>query len=267
LSANEWDDRKVQTHTAFPYWIEEADRTREAHTYVEIRPDEFNSRAYFHLVNARLQVDADPKTRSQIVLRHPWGRDIEGDRSMIFTAWIDNMVFLSAYGSVYRFSGYMVDPLWYVDATPFDGVERADDTDDFSANYGYPYQPNPVDWKGGPTRVFIEVHHSGGEGFEGELKLRKAKMLEAKEELRASQEERKAKQVAHYAEFREESLAEARKTGRLGQCVSCGGDIYGHKYKGSGNIEWYHVGTHKRECFEKSPEAQPLDAAQVGAVD
>lgn len=98
--------------------------------------------------NLLLQYKSDRDGR--LYVKHPFACDDEGDRSYTVDSHVSHVSLHAAQAGTFTFNAVLRDFMAYDPSSPspFDGLEEKDTTDDYAANYGYPFQPPTVDFDG-----------------------------------------------------------------------------------------------------------------------
>lgn len=108
------------------------------------QPGYYDNKEIFTLFNADLRFSTGTSTRdSSLSIRHEFARDDDGSSAYIANLSLDAVSLSMMDGDYLQFSAYLTHMSFYnpSEDTPFTGAVEEDDSNDYAANYGYPYLP------------------------------------------------------------------------------------------------------------------------------
>lgn len=279
-----WDEEKILTMPEY-YWpavidvASTGEAAREpARNCIEIRSAESRD-ILVYIVNGQLSLDGRDDT-GRLEVRHPFAKDFEGHSARFLIFEMASIHLQSFVQDIYTFSAWITSARWYVENSPFDGIERLDASESYrnvtptGANYGFPYLPNKNVWAQNhlPLRVEMSIEYGAGEHFDTWAREDLPAHIEkSKAERRAKAEAAKAEREERNEKVRLRVFEKATAAGLITTCTNCGQQIMGEAIdhgRRKGEILWDHVETGLHTCPGQRrppvPEFVPTMAEPVG---
>lgn len=148
----------------FPHLVREPGYDGDFHSLIEVKRVDYPERDLFYIINGSLDTRQGRHfSEARIKLSHSFARDDEGDPSYLIDLGITGVNFHRADSNWYTFSGFLTEARFYPPTEehpqPHEGVVKKDATEDYAANYGYPYLPPKVTNMPKAIPVEINIYH------------------------------------------------------------------------------------------------------------
>lgn len=115
---------------------------------------------FLHIFNAGIHADFRSYAQTaNIRLVHEFARDIEGDVTRIVSVDLENIIPLNLFGGSATYTAFLTGMNIYAEESksPFATAVKQDDSEEYNANYGYPYLPPVTHIKANPFPFKVEV--------------------------------------------------------------------------------------------------------------